>query len=120
MTELVQRIVGLFIVGFLPLSMFIPILESIKNEKITAVIGLCFLIWLAYVNAWSKRATSIYNSEKISWVSAWSKARVFLNTDIITKLAFLPGIGFMFDNWINKNNPSHGDDREIKTTNEEN
>ena len=118
MTDLVQRFVGVFVIRLMPLSIAVPILENIKNDKITAVLALCCLVWIAYTNAWSKRAVAIYNSKRISWISAYSQSRVYLNTDIMTKLAFLPVIGFIFDNWINRNDPSHSDDREIKITEE--
>ncbi len=119
MTDFVQRIAGVFVVGFLPLAGLIPLFDTIQNEQVTAVLGLGILAWLVYANAWSKRAVALYNAECMSWVSAYGQARVYLTADIMTKLAFLPVIGCIFDRWIHRNDPSHGDDREIKTTPEE-
>lgn len=117
--QVLQRIFTVLIFGFLPFGLLISVFESIKNEKIEAAIAFLCLGWVIYLNAWSKKAFALYDAEQIKLYEAWSKSRVFLNTDIMTKLAFLPGIGFLFDNWINRNNPSHGDDREIKPTPEE-
>ncbi|MBN2703593.1 MAG: hypothetical protein JXR23_05205 [Pontiellaceae bacterium] len=114
MNELIQRFVGFFVVGLIPFWVVVTVVESFKNEALFVGVAVCMLVWLAYANAWSKRAASILNSERISICEAWSKSRVFLNTDILTKLAFIPVIGCIFDSWINRNNPSHRDDREIK------
>ncbi len=108
----------MLVIGLLPIGICLPLIESIKNEKIEMGIFVAITVWLAYLNAWVKRVYAIKCSETISVFGAWSKARVCLNTDIITKLAFLPGIGFVFDNWINRNNSSHQDDREIRVNTE--
>ena len=112
-TQAIQRFFSIMI-GMLPFAICLPLIESFKNEKLEVIFFLIGIVWFLYLNAWSKRAYALYDEERTKLYEAWSKARVCLNTDIITKLAFLPVIGFVFDNWRNRNDPTHQDDREIR------
>lgn len=116
--QIILRVVTMFVVGLIPIGICLPLIESIKNEKLEMGVFIAIMLWLVYLNVWVKRVYAIKYSETISILGAWSKARVCLNTDIITKLAFIPGIGVVFDNWINRNNSSHQDDREIRVNTE--
>jgi hypothetical protein len=102
----------------MPFGLCLPLIESLKNEKLETALAFLCLGWVVYLNAWSKRAFALYDADPIKLYEAWSQSRVHLNTDIMTKLAFLPGIGFIFDNWINRNDPNHQDDREIRANTE--
>ena len=119
MNEIVHRVFAQLVLVFLPIGMLVPFLESIENEMLIGLIAIIFITWYIYLKMWSKLAAQLYNSDSLYLLEAWSKARPLVNSDIIIKLSFLPIIGGFFDKWINRNNPNHGDDREIKINTEE-